>query len=155
MKAAIIDQITKVVVNVVELAPDSDWLPPAGTVIEFSDEAIIGVKWNGTGFDLPDAGGDATPVLPAITKTQFFLQAAATNLITQDEALAAAQGGFIPSAFQAVFATLPQNQRFAAKVRLASMTTVDPGDDLILLAKSALNLSDQYIANFFTEASNL
>ena len=50
MKAAIIHQFSQKVVNIIELDPDEDYKPEFGHSIMFSEEARIGMVWNGSQF---------------------------------------------------------------------------------------------------------
>lgn len=48
MRAAIIEESTSRVVNVIELEPDANWEAPAGHFVRFNENASIGMLWNGT-----------------------------------------------------------------------------------------------------------
>lgn len=96
-----------------------------------------------------------TPIPTEITALQFLLQAATDGIISQAEALSAAQTGAVPSLIQAVFDTLPTEAAFAAKVRWARMTAVPRTDPLVAAVGVALSMTTQEMDDFFITAAAL
>ncbi len=66
----------------------------------------------------------STPVVPeAISDRQFFQQLAIDGDISEDEALAAVQTGTLPKKLADAIASLPEDQRFAARMLVCGATT--------------------------------
>lgn len=96
-----------------------------------------------------------TPVPSEITALQFLLQAATDGIITQSEALEAAQTGSVPALIQAVFDTLTPTQSFVAQVRWARMTSIPRTDPLVAAVGQALGMTTQQMDTFFINAAAL
>jgi hypothetical protein len=96
-----------------------------------------------------------TPVPSEITALQFLLQAATDGIITQLEALEAAQTGSVPALIQAVFDSLAPTQSFAAQVRWARMTSIPRTDPLVAAVGQALSMTTQQMDTFFINAAAL
>lgn len=93
------------------------------------------------------------PIVPSsITALQFLLQAATDGIITQTEALEAAQTGSVPALIQAVFDTLPSDQAFVARVRWARMNSIPRLDSLVAAVGQALSMTTQQMDTFFINA---
>ena len=71
------------------------------------------------------------PVPEAITRLQLILGMTAADLISPAEGVAAASGTAIPAVVEAVFASLPNDQATAARIRWAAMTTVERASPLV------------------------
>lgn len=65
----LLDSATKVVVNVIELADDAVWTPPAGMELAPQHDGGIGDTWDGTQFVKPPEPVDET-AQPLSTGTQ-------------------------------------------------------------------------------------
>lgn len=67
----LLDSATKVVVNVIELADDAVWTPPAGMELAPQHDGGIGDTWDGTQFVKPPEPVDET-AQPLSTGTQVL-----------------------------------------------------------------------------------
>jgi hypothetical protein len=114
------------------------------------NNAVAGIYGTITPYVAP-----ATPVPNQITALQFLLQAATDGIITQSEALQAAQTGAVPALIHAVFDLLPTEQAFAAEVRWARMTAVPRTDPLVAAVGQALSMTTQQMDTFFINAAAL
>lgn len=117
------------------------------------NNAVAGLYGTVAAYVAPPA--PPTPIPTEITALQFILQAATDGIITQSEALSAAQTGAVPTLIQAVFDTLSSEQSFAAKVRWARMTEVPRTDPLVAAVGAALNMTTQEMDDFFIAAASL
>jgi hypothetical protein len=70
-------------------------------------------------------------VPPAITRRQLLLGLQADDVITDAEALAAAQTGAVPAAIESVFANLPATEATAARITWATMSVAERAHPLI------------------------
>jgi len=117
------------------------------------NNAVAGLYGTVAAYVAPPA--PPTPVPTEITALQFLLQAATDGIITQVEALSAAQTGAVPALIQAVFDTLPSEQGFVAKVRWARMTEVPRNDPLVAAVGQVLDMTTQEMDQFFIAAAAL
>lgn len=117
------------------------------------NNAVAGVYGTVAAYVAPPT--PPTPVPAEITALQFLLQAAIEGIITQGEALAAAQTGAVPALFQAVFDTLTESQAFAAELRWARMTIVPRNDPLVAAVGQVLSMTSQELDEFFIAAEAL
>jgi len=67
----LLDSVTKVVVNVIEIEDGAIWTPPTGTVLAPQHDGGIGDTWDGTQFVKPPEPVDET-VQPLSTDTQVL-----------------------------------------------------------------------------------
>lgn len=94
--------------------------------------------------------GDALPFEPSLpapepdpiklTNRQLFAALALTDFITEAEALAAGRTGAVPAMVDAVFASLPEQDAFLARLTWATMREV-PRDHSLISAMIAANLA--------------
>jgi hypothetical protein len=84
---------------------------------------------------------------------QFLGQAVAAGMISPDEALAAARTGAVPAAFEQVFATLPPEQAFGARLAWAGMYEVDRASPLLVVVAAAQGMSESDMDAFFIAAA--
>jgi hypothetical protein len=72
-----------------------------------------------------------SPVPAAISRRQMLLALSAGEVITAEEALAAAMTGAVPAAIDAVFAGLSTDDALAARITFATMIEVERAHPLI------------------------
>jgi len=107
-----------------------------------------------------DAGGvteEANPVpvsLPPISDRQFFQQLAILALISEDDALLACEGK-IPASLDALVDTLPQGQRFAARMFLKGATEFKRDHPMTAMLGAAMGWSDEQIDQLWAAAIQL
>lgn len=94
------------------------------------------------GVDLPpEPQPEPPPPAPIVlTNRQLFAALALAGLITTDEALAAGRTGEVPAAIEAVFASLPEQDAFLARLTWATMREV-PRDHPLIAAMVAAQLA--------------
>lgn len=155
MRAVIVNTNTNLVVNHIELEPESDYAPGTNLIKIFNDAAQIGWSWNGSVFTAPTEPPAPIVVPFQITALQFLLQAAADGIITQLEALNAAKTGAVPAVIQEVFDSLSPVESFAAAVKWARMTTVLRDDPLVSAVAAQLNMTSEDVDEFFISANIL
>ncbi|CAM5769766.1 hypothetical protein [Bosea minatitlanensis] len=101
------------------------------------DTALAGVRldpvWAGAEplLSLAAPGTEPQPALAAISDRQFAQQLAVLGAISEAEALAWAARGELPAAIEAAVDALPEEQRFGARMLLASATTYERGHPLV------------------------
>jgi hypothetical protein len=107
-----------------------------------SDPLFAEVAAAAEGVNLPPEPQPEPPPPPVITLTnrQLFAALAMTGMITQDEALAAGRTGEVPAAVDAVFATLPAQDAFLARLTWATMRDV-PRDHPLIAAMVAAGVA--------------
>lgn len=96
-----------------------------------------------------------TPVPTSISRRQLILALATMELISGEEALAAAKTGDVPSAVQATFENLPPSEKLAAEVTWATMSIAERGHPLVAMLAAANSLSESDIDDFFRLAGTL
>jgi hypothetical protein len=102
-----------------------------GTLVPLTDEEIAARE-----ADL--ATPPPAPIV--LTSRQLFAALALTGMITQAEALAAGRTGEVPAAVEAVFATLPAQDAFLARLTWATMRDV-PRDHPLIAAMVAAGVA--------------
>jgi hypothetical protein len=97
------------------------------------------------------------PVPASISRVQLILGMTSAGLITPAEAVAAAAGTAIPAVVEAVFASLPEAQATAARIRWHAMTRVERANPLVaIVAVSATPpKTDAEMDQFFREWNQL
>jgi hypothetical protein len=86
---------------------------------------------------------------------QLFAALALTGFITEAEALAAGRAGAVPAAIDAVFALLPAQDAFLARLTWATMREV-PRDHPLISAMIAANLAtSEQVDGIFTLGASL
>lgn len=96
------------------------------------------------------------PQIPPISDRQFYQQAALGGYITQSDALAAVQTGFIPAILQQlVDETLDPEEKFNAQMLLAGATVFYRQHPLTTHIGEAFGLSTEQLDNFWIEAAKL
>jgi hypothetical protein len=109
--------------------------------------------------------GDALPyeleLLPeppapiVLTNRQLFAALALTGFITEAEALAAGRTGAVPAAIDAVFASLPAQDAFLARLTWATMREVPCNHPLISAMVAANLATSEQVDGIFTLGASL
>lgn len=138
------------VVNVAEWDGASAFDPGPGLQM-----TLIEPGWGvveGRLVQLPAAGSapDAPPPVPAsVTPRQLLLGLVEDGFITQDEALAAATTGAVPTAIEAVLAGMSGPQAFEARITWAKMTVAERADPLVAALGESRNMDAAALDDFF------
>lgn len=91
-----------------------------------------------------------TPVSTSITRRQLLIGLKNAELISAQEAIAAATAGAVPKAIQAIFDALPtQAARDDATITWASMSVVERAHPLVAMVGQANDMSEWEIDEFF------
>jgi hypothetical protein len=119
-------------------------------VIE-SDPLFAEVAAAAEGVDLPlEPQPEQPPPAPVtLTARQLFAALALTGMITEAEALAAGRTGEVPAAVEAVFATLPPQDAFLARLTWATMRDVPRNHPLIGAMIAAEVATDEQVDALF------
>jgi hypothetical protein len=108
--------------------------------------------------DLAQREIDALPIQSApivLTNRQLFIALALDHFITEAEALAAARMGTVPAAIEAVFAELPNQDAFAARVTWATMREVARDHPLITIMIAANLATEEQVDAIFTLGASI
>jgi hypothetical protein len=95
------------------------------------------------------------PVPRVISRRQLLIALTQAGLITEAEALAAAQTGAVPEAIDGFFATLPSAQQIAARITWATMTQVERHHPLVQGVINAQLATAEQVDALFTAAAAL
>lgn len=95
------------------------------------------------------------PVPSEISARQFLIAAGVNGIISQDEAVEAATAGTVPPAIQAVFDTLSGDEKFAAQITWAKMTTIPRADPLVTAVGAAFSMTSDQLDAFYIQAATL
>lgn len=95
------------------------------------------------------------PVPHSISDRQFFHILAVDGLITQAEALAAVKTGDAPVAFETFIASLPESERFNARMLLEGATTFRRDHPLTIAFGSMYGLTPGEIDDLWRRAAVL
>lgn len=91
----------------------------------------------------------------AVSRRQLLLALVAAELISGEEALAAATTGAVPAVIDAVFGALPEADALAARITWATMSVVERSHPLIASVGAALGLSEHDIDAAWSAAAGL
>ncbi len=108
--------------------------------------------------DLAQRAIDALPIQPApvvLINRQLFAALALTGFITEAEALAAGRTGAVPTAIDEVFAELPAQDAFLARLTWATMREVSRDHPLISAMIAANLATDEQVDGIFTLGASL
>lgn len=97
----------------------------------------------------------AQPTPAEISDRQFFHVLALDGLISEAEALAAVKTGDAPAAFDAFIASLPEEQRFGARMLLEGATTFRRDHPLTEAFGAMYGMTSQEIDDLWRRASLL
>ncbi|MGY5791902.1 hypothetical protein ACXHXM_16825 len=109
---------------------------------------------------LTNGGQDILPYveraapIPAISRRQFFQQAAVAGIITENEALAAVTTGALPTSVTAFINSLPTDQQFGAKM-LFSVNEFQRSSPMANAFGQAIGITPEQTDDFFTAAAQL
>lgn len=92
--------------------------------------------------------------IPAISRRQFFQQAALAGIISEGEALAAVTTGALPASVTAFINTLPAGQQFGAKM-LFAVNEFNRSSTMADAFGQSIGMTPEQIDTFFTAASQL
>jgi hypothetical protein len=95
------------------------------------------------------------PVPEVISRRQLLIALAAAGLIDTGEAIAAAKTGEVPPLIDTVFAALPPNQEFAARITWATMTQVERAHPLVQAIIDAQLVTAEQVDDLFRTAAQL
>lgn len=96
-----------------------------------------------------------TPAPSTISDRQFFQQLARLGVIAEAEALAAVGPGEVPAALSAMIDTMPEAERFPARMLLTGATQFDRNHPLVPMFAAAFGWSTDDINTFWTAAASL
>jgi hypothetical protein len=144
------------VVNLMAWAADRPVPETWGGLATYAEPcAIDGRVVNGV-YSPPVVPEPEPPPVPAsITRRQMLLQLALSEMITGQEALAAAQTGAVPAAVQAVFDQLEPADKLAAEITWATMSEADRGHPLVAALAATQAMTEADIDDFFRAAALL
>jgi hypothetical protein len=134
-----------------------DAAPPAGAYPDHLviDGAIGAIGWLWDGSALAPPPPAPAPVPASISRLQLILGMAAAGLITPAEAVAAAAGTAIPAVVEAVFASLPEAEATAARIRWHAMTEVERANPLVAAVAMIHEKTPAQMDQYFREWSQL
>lgn len=90
----------------------------------------------------------------AVSRRQFFQQAAVNGIISEGEALAAVTTGTLPAPISAFINALPAEQRFGAQM-LFSVNEFQRSSPMANAFGQAIGMTSEQIDAFFTAAAQL
>lgn len=95
------------------------------------------------------------PVPASVTRRQLLIALAQMEIITGEEALAAAKTGAVPTAVQAVFDNMQPADNLAAEITWASMSVAERSNPLVAALAQANGMTDAEIDDFFRLAASI
>lgn len=104
------------------------------------------------GFDTQQAIDSAArpgPVPASVTRRQLMTGLALVGWITEQEALDALATGARPAAVETVIGSLPEDQRFAARMKWIGFQTAYRDDAMVAALAMAAGKSEQDVDDFF------
>lgn len=125
------------------------WPLEDGHVLIAHEAAGSGWRYEGGELVPPASEPEVAPVPDSVTRRQMLLGLVAMEMITPEEALAAAQTGAVPAAIDAIFATLSPEDALAARIAWASMSICERDHPLVAAIAAANDLSGQDIDDAF------
>lgn len=105
-----------------------------------ADAAALQAEWSAPA---------AVPVPASISDRQFAQQLAVGGTISEAEALACAARGELPAALEAEIETLPQSERFAARMLLSAARTYERAHPLVATLGTAMGYDSSEIDEFW------
>lgn len=95
------------------------------------------------------------PVPDAITRRQLLIALAQMEIISGEEALAAAKTGAVPTAVQVVFDNMQPADKLNAQITWASMSVAERNHPLVAALAAANGMTDAEIDDFFRLAASI
>lgn len=131
------------------------WLPdnPPDQYVEVPPHVQPGYLFDGDAWIAPDLPPADTPF--SISDRQFFHILAVDGLITEAEALAAVKTGDAPAAFETFIASLPEGDRFNARMLLEGATTFERNHPLTAAFGGMYGMTSEEIDDLWRRASDL
>lgn len=126
------------------------WLP-----VVYEGEGSVSVTTVEPDHVLVTLSAPAAQVPRIISDRQFFQQLANEGLITAEEALAAVGPGAIPASMDAMIESLPEADRFPARMLLTGATQFDKQDPLVSVLSSLFGWSSDKLNAFWADAYSL
>lgn len=121
---------------------------PNATVFEAGPEHGIGYIDDGGGnWIAPDPVPD--PIPHEVSRYQIMTGLAVAGWITEQEALDALETGARPAAVEGVIVALPEDQRFAARMKWAGFRAAYRDDPLVLALAQAEGKTPGEVDDFF------
>lgn len=150
MYLAIINELTNLVVNVVQLVEDGqDWEPPVDHISVETTEGAIGDTYTNGTFIKPEQPPLSVKPILSISKRQLLIALVNNNFISDQEAIDAATSGAIPLSMQGLIVSM------ADKVTWAAMTVIERDHPLVQAFAQGANLDEETLIAFFNQASTL
>lgn len=120
---------------------------------------VDGVRVEMTEADVAEFASSFPPMPPpvpsAISDRQFFHILAVDGFITEAEALAAVKTGDPPAAFETFIASLPESERFSARMLLEGATTFERNHPLTNAFGTMYGMTAEQIDDLWRRASAL
>ncbi len=115
---------------------------------------VYGKLWNGTAIVEPEP--EPEPIPDEISRRQFFQHLAVMGIITKADALAAMQGGVIPTPIQAIINHLPSDDdKFNAQMFIVGAATFHRTHPLAETVREALSWTVEQKDDFWRQAAML
>ena len=142
-----IEELASIGVLPINDDPIPDGKIATGSELEIAGNSVIR-HWT-----LQDA--PPPPVPPIISDRQFAQVLAVQGVITEDEALAWAARGDLPATLETAVMSLPEDQRFGARMLLSSATTYERNHPLVGALGSMLGYDSDQMDDFWRAAAAL
>jgi hypothetical protein len=140
--AQVNDDFVCVAVSTFNTAADAPNLISLG-----DDENPIGHAWSDGEWIAPPPAPEQVPF--SVTRRQILTGLAQVGWITEQEALDAITTGARPDAVDAVINSLPEDERFHARMKWAGFTEAYRDDPLVLALATAEGKTDADLDDFF------
>lgn len=113
------------------------------------------MAWQAEGNTITPWVPPPPPVPQEISDRQFFQQLAIMGMITEDEALAAVSTGTLPASFETIINTLPEEQRFTAKMLVQGATIFNRQNQFVAYFAYATGMTSEQVDDLWRQASEL
>lgn len=110
---------------------------------------VYGKLWNGSRIVTPDA-----PVPDSLSRRQFFQQATISQIISEEDALAAIAGK-LPKVMEDSINLMPKEYQFPAKALVVGAQSFELSNPLTSIVGKSLGLDEEQIKQFWASASKL
>lgn len=111
-------------------------------------------RWDGSDVVPYEPPPTPEPIAP-ISDRQFFQALALSGDISEEEALSAVMTGTLPARIAEGVATLPNDQRFAARMLLSGATSFDRSHPMVSLLGTLIGRDDAALDALWRRASQL
>lgn len=155
---------THKILTVTHLSPEPEggYGPDAPVKVTYSDGRPEAFSQWGSDVDgggvlaWRDEGGEAVayeepaePMPASVSRRQILTGLALVDWITEQEALDALATGARPAAVETVIGSLPEDQRFAARMKWVGFQTAYRDDAMVAALATAAGKSEQDVDDFF------